>query len=188
MVFAFLGTSEIIIILVIALLVFGPEKLPQIGKQVGTAMRELNKVRNDVQKALEFDEFANLGNLDSYTGHDTYDNNYHTAGNFDADTDNPLPSYESPPGTLAVSGEEYAPNYSVDDSYIGSEDNDGGETSVMHDEGEPLPNEPAARVYQAPSDSEGSDAKEATRLPPGPAADFEAALQQAAQTAQQGTV
>jgi sec-independent protein translocase protein TatA len=65
MVFAFIGTTEIIIVLVIALIVFGPQKLPEIGRQVGSAMRELQRVRNDVQRALDIDEYTRL-DLPSY--------------------------------------------------------------------------------------------------------------------------
>jgi sec-independent protein translocase protein TatA len=65
MYFAFLGTTEIIIILVIALIVFGPQKLPEIGRQVGSAMRELQRVRSDVQRALDIDEYTRL-DLPSY--------------------------------------------------------------------------------------------------------------------------
>jgi TatA/E family protein of Tat protein translocase len=36
MVFCFLGATEVAIILVIALLVFGPQKLPEVGKQIGS--------------------------------------------------------------------------------------------------------------------------------------------------------
>jgi sec-independent protein translocase protein TatA len=35
-----LGAPEIIIILVIALLVLGPKKLPEVGRSVGRGMRE----------------------------------------------------------------------------------------------------------------------------------------------------
>ncbi len=54
--FAFLGTQEIVVVLVIALIIFGPQKLPEIGRQVGSAMRELRKMTGDVQRALEFDD------------------------------------------------------------------------------------------------------------------------------------
>ena len=37
------GPLEIIVILIIALLVFGPNKLPEIGKQVGKAVREFKR-------------------------------------------------------------------------------------------------------------------------------------------------
>ncbi len=35
-----IGAGEIIIILVIVLLIFGPKRLPGLGKQLGTGMRE----------------------------------------------------------------------------------------------------------------------------------------------------
>ena len=57
-IFAFLGTQEIIIILVLALIVFGPQKLPEVGRQIGAAMRELRKMSGDVQRALDIDEFT----------------------------------------------------------------------------------------------------------------------------------
>lgn len=61
--FAFLGTTEIIVILIIALLVFGPQKLPEIGRQIGSAMREMRKMSADVQRALDFDDH---GGYDRY--------------------------------------------------------------------------------------------------------------------------
>ena len=67
--FAFLGTQEIVVVLVIALIVFGPQKLPEIGRQVGSAMRELRKMTGDVQRALDFDE--HLG-----SSVNTYDSNH----------------------------------------------------------------------------------------------------------------
>ena len=40
-----LGPAEILVILVIALLVFGPNKLPDIARQVGRGMREFRRVQ-----------------------------------------------------------------------------------------------------------------------------------------------
>jgi len=37
------GPSELIIILVIVLLIFGPKKLPEMGKAIGQSIRELKK-------------------------------------------------------------------------------------------------------------------------------------------------
>jgi sec-independent protein translocase protein TatA len=39
--FGRLGAPELILILLIALLIFGPRKLPQIGRAIGKAIREL---------------------------------------------------------------------------------------------------------------------------------------------------
>ena len=35
-----IGPTELIIVLVIVLLIFGPKRLPRLGKQLGTGMRE----------------------------------------------------------------------------------------------------------------------------------------------------
>ena len=40
-----LGPAEILVIFVVALLVFGPDKLPEIGRQVGRGVRELRRVQ-----------------------------------------------------------------------------------------------------------------------------------------------
>jgi sec-independent protein translocase protein TatB len=51
--FGTLGGQEIILILVIALIVFGPRKLPEIGKSVGRMMNEFRKASNDFRRTLE---------------------------------------------------------------------------------------------------------------------------------------
>ena len=38
--FSGIGPTELIIVLVIVLLIFGPKRLPGLGKQLGTGMRE----------------------------------------------------------------------------------------------------------------------------------------------------
>ncbi len=43
---------DIAIILVLALVVFGPKKLPEIGKQLGQAMREIRKVTDELTGAM----------------------------------------------------------------------------------------------------------------------------------------
>jgi sec-independent protein translocase protein TatA len=50
---AFLGSpADIGIILVLALIVFGPKRLPEVGKQLGQAMRELRKVTEELTGAV----------------------------------------------------------------------------------------------------------------------------------------
>ena len=55
-----IGPMELIDVLVIALLVFGPKKLPEIGRGIGNAMREFTKARNDfmeqIHSAGDYDE------------------------------------------------------------------------------------------------------------------------------------
>ena len=48
-----LGFPEIMIIFVIALLVFGPRKLPELGKSLGKSLAEFKKATNDLKKTWE---------------------------------------------------------------------------------------------------------------------------------------
>ena len=48
-----LGMPELIMILVLALLLFGPKKLPEIGKQVGRALGEFKRTSNDLKRTIE---------------------------------------------------------------------------------------------------------------------------------------
>ena len=47
-----LGPAEILVILVIALLVFGPNRLPEIGRQVGRGVREFRKFQDSIKGDL----------------------------------------------------------------------------------------------------------------------------------------
>ena len=46
---------QIIFVLIIALIVFGPKRLPELGKQLGTGLRELNKAKNDLMRSMNTD-------------------------------------------------------------------------------------------------------------------------------------
>jgi Tat protein translocase TatB subunit len=48
-----LGPEKIILILVVALIVFGPQRLPDIARQVGAMMRELRRMQDTVRDELE---------------------------------------------------------------------------------------------------------------------------------------
>ena len=47
------GPLEILVILVVALVVFGPQRLPEVGRQVGAAVRELRKMQDAVRGELD---------------------------------------------------------------------------------------------------------------------------------------
>jgi len=44
-----LGPLEILVVFVVALVVFGPQKLPELGRQIGRALREFQKVQDNFQ-------------------------------------------------------------------------------------------------------------------------------------------
>ncbi len=48
-----IGMPELIIIFVIALIVFGPRKLPQLGKSLGRSLAEFKRASNDLRSTLE---------------------------------------------------------------------------------------------------------------------------------------
>ncbi|NJN71074.1 MAG: twin-arginine translocase TatA/TatE family subunit [Nitrospira sp.] len=48
-----LGASEILIILVIAFLLFGPKQLPEVGRQVGKAIKGFKDTADDLRKSVE---------------------------------------------------------------------------------------------------------------------------------------
>jgi TatA/E family protein of Tat protein translocase len=60
-----IGPLEILVILVVALVVFGPSKLPQIGRQVGRGYREFRKFqqgfRDDIEGAFRDDDDDDVG-------------------------------------------------------------------------------------------------------------------------------
>ena len=48
-----LGMPEMIFIFLLALLIFGPRKLPEIGRQIGKAMAEFKRASNEFKSQLE---------------------------------------------------------------------------------------------------------------------------------------
>jgi sec-independent protein translocase protein TatB len=48
-----LGFSEMVFIFLIALIIFGPRKLPEIGRQVGKALAEFKRASNEFKSQLE---------------------------------------------------------------------------------------------------------------------------------------
>ena len=51
--FGSIGMPELLIILVIALIIFGPRKLPELGRSLGRSLGEFKKASNELQRTLE---------------------------------------------------------------------------------------------------------------------------------------
>lgn len=50
-----IGTTEIVVILVVALLVLGPKKLPEIARSLGKTLGEFRRVTTDVKRTIEME-------------------------------------------------------------------------------------------------------------------------------------
>lgn len=48
-----IGMPELVIILVIALIIFGPRKLPELGRSLGKSIGEFKKASNELRSTLE---------------------------------------------------------------------------------------------------------------------------------------
>jgi sec-independent protein translocase protein TatA len=51
--FGSIGMPELILIFVVALLVFGPKKLPEIGKSIGKGLAEFKRASDELKKTIE---------------------------------------------------------------------------------------------------------------------------------------
>jgi len=55
--FGSLGVPEMMLIFVVALILFGPRQMPQIGKSIGKALGEFRRASNEFKRTIE-DEVA----------------------------------------------------------------------------------------------------------------------------------
>ena len=56
-----LGFPEMIFIFLMALIIFGPKKLPEIGRQIGRALNEFKRASNEFKAQIE----SEINNLDT---------------------------------------------------------------------------------------------------------------------------
>jgi len=48
-----IGIQELILILVIALVIFGPKKLPELGRSLGKSLAEFRRATNEMKRSIE---------------------------------------------------------------------------------------------------------------------------------------
>jgi sec-independent protein translocase protein TatB len=108
LVFEFLGTTELLVIAVVALVLFGPRKLPEIGRTVGKAIGEFKRASDDFKRTWEYEveierrrpaadqapAFPEGGSAEAAAALPAYDAG---AGDFDG----PRPQAEGPEPTVA---------------------------------------------------------------------------------------
>jgi sec-independent protein translocase protein TatA len=85
------GLPEMIVIMVIALVVFGPKKLPEIAKSLGKAIKEIKKASEEVKESLK-DETT-----DSREIRNAFHQNYPPTDYSGKGTESTEPAIETPP-------------------------------------------------------------------------------------------
>jgi len=93
-----IGGPEIIVLFLLALIVFGPRKLPEIGRSLGQAMRELRRMSSEVTSVFEdaLDDRRRAASYGQEWQHPE-DGSYHSAGGGHTGTeDSPSGEAEDP--------------------------------------------------------------------------------------------
>jgi TatA/E family protein of Tat protein translocase len=116
-----LGWQETVFIFLLALLLFGPKKLPELGRTIGKAMTEFRRASNELKatfdremKSLE-QETGSLKELTNQYQYDTYNYDYSSyesnyEGSYGTET---YDSTASSPSTASASAPEGAESPSV---------------------------------------------------------------------------
>src|SRR5437867_911252 len=103
-----LGMQEMIFIFVLALLIFGPKKLPELGKTIGKAMTEFRRASSELKSTFD----REMSNLERETESHTKE----ISSNFNYDTYN----YESSSYDSGAYGSEYSDSTETNHSIAGA--------------------------------------------------------------------
>jgi len=60
-----IGSSELLIIGLVVLLLFGAQKIPTLMRDVGKGVREINKTKEEIKEELKLDEMEVVKNIKS---------------------------------------------------------------------------------------------------------------------------
>src|SRR3954468_17603085 len=55
LIFEFLGTTELLVIALVALIIFGPRKLPEIGRTIGKSIAEFKRASDEFKRTWEYE-------------------------------------------------------------------------------------------------------------------------------------
>ncbi len=60
-----IGAQELLVILVLALIIFGPRKLPELGRSLGQGIREFRKAATEMKKSINIESDLDDGEEDN---------------------------------------------------------------------------------------------------------------------------
>lgn len=121
-----IGPQEIVVVLVLALLVLGPKRLPQAGRSLGRAVRELKRATSSARNDLGIDEVAA----------DVRDLKASVALDLKSADDEKRPSNQAPPATI---DESRAPEV----EQVAESESDEGSVEIVGDTAATADNETA---------------------------------------------
>ena len=96
-----IGPMELLVVAVIALIVFGPEKLPDMARKAGNFMADVRRMASDVR--TDFDDFKNIDDDDDDDSFDPQDEKSTSASK--ADETERAKGLTVEPATVDVNGE-----------------------------------------------------------------------------------
>jgi sec-independent protein translocase protein TatA len=119
-----LGWQETVFIVVLALLIFGPKKLPELGRTIGKAMTEFRRASSELKstfdremRSIETETSAvNKEVADTYSDTYNYDYSSYDSGYYDYGSNESSPSETSTASASATQGAESQPDASTDAS------------------------------------------------------------------------
>ena len=105
-----LGVPEMVFIFVLALLLFGPKKLPEVGRTIGKAMSEFRRASSELKatfdreiKTLEQEtEFKELTEVTNQYQYDTYNYDYSSYEGSNYEGSNGSEQYDSTDSTPSI--------------------------------------------------------------------------------------
>jgi sec-independent protein translocase protein TatA len=137
--FGTLGVPEMMVIFVLALLLFGPKKLPELGRTIGKAMTEFRRASNELKQTFDREmrnleqETDSLKQISAPYQESTYNYDYGYESNYEGSYGN----YDSAttPSTTSASATQDAESHSSviteTASSVGGEH--GAETAAVHE-------------------------------------------------------
>jgi Tat protein translocase TatB subunit len=105
--FGTLGGPELFLIFVVALIVFGPRKLPEIGKSLGRMMAEFRRASNDFRSTIESEVEAEK---------------IRESMRIEPPKASPAPSASAGEGAATTASEETTPSAPAEETAAGAED------------------------------------------------------------------
>jgi sec-independent protein translocase protein TatA len=105
------GVQEMVVIFLVALVLFGPKKLPELGKTIGKAITEFRRAQSELKATFEthmrelekesdsIKDVTRSYTNEIYNHYTGYDNSYYESGAFGGGSQ---PSTEANPSTVSV--------------------------------------------------------------------------------------